>query len=166
MKFRFFPTIALTASLMSANATAALESVPELSLNVAKRMVEACEAKAIDEGWLMNIAVVDRGANLLAFGRMNNAFLGSIEISINKAKTSARFPWPTRFFGELSFGKDGQPGGLPGIAFVDEVVAFAGGLPIMAGGVQIGGIGVSGATADQDEACAQAALDAVSSDLN
>ncbi len=166
MKIRFFPTIALTASLISANAAAALDSVPELSLNIATRMVAACEVKAIDEGWLMNIAVVDRGANLLAFARMNNAFLGSIEISINKAKTSARFPWPTRFFGDLSFGQDGQPGGLPGIAFVDEVVAFAGGLPITAGDVQIGGIGVSGGTADQDETCAQAALDAVSSDLN
>ncbi len=166
MKIGMISAIALTTSLLSANTAAALDTVPELSLTVAKRMVEACEAKAIEEGWLMNIAIVDRGANLLAFHRMNNAFLGSIDISINKAKTSARFPWPTRFFGDLSFGQDGQPGGLPGIAFVDEVVAFAGGIPIMAGGVQVGGIGVSGATADQDEACAQAALDAVGSDLN
>ncbi|MBV9758866.1 MAG: heme-binding protein, partial [Alphaproteobacteria bacterium] len=74
--------------------------------------------------------------------------------------------FPTRRFGELAFGKDGKPGMVPGIANVPGIITFAGGLPIMAAnGAQIGAIGVSGGTADQDEECAQAGLDAVKGDL-
>ncbi|MEM7250028.1 MAG: heme-binding protein [Pseudomonadota bacterium] len=143
----------------------AVQMSPVLTVAVAKKMVDACEAKAAAEGWLLNIAVVDSGANLVAFRRMDGAFLGSIDIAIDKARTSAWFPFPTRFIAELAYGKDGQPGGLPGVAELDNVIAFAGGLPIMAGKAHIGGIGTSGATADQDEVCAQAALDAVAADL-
>ena len=73
---------------------------------------------------------------------------------------------PSRAVANLAHGKDGAPGALPGIAFVDGVITFAGGLPIMAGDVHVGGIGVSGDTADNDEKCAQAGIDAVAGDLN
>jgi glc operon protein GlcG len=66
---------------------------------------------------------------------------------------------------QLGYGKDGKPPGLPGIVQVDGVIAFAGGLPIKVGDHHVGGIGVSGASADQDETCAQAGLNAVAADL-
>ncbi len=72
------------------------------------------------------------------------------------------FPFSTRLFAELSFGKNGNPAPIPGIAHVPGIATFAGGLPIMtASGSQIGGIGVSGASSDEDEQCAQAGIDAV-----
>ncbi len=159
--------VALAASVVFCSSAAlALEMKPTLTLDLAKKMVAGCEAKAKQESWKMNIAVVDDGANLVAFERMDGAFLGSVYISQHKAMTSANFPAPTRFFGELAFGKDGKPGMAPGIADVPGVITFAGGLPIMtAGKVQIGGIGVSGGTADQDEECAKAGLAAVDADL-
>lgn len=143
----------------------ALDTVPTLSLDLAKKMADACIAKAQAEGWKMNITVVDSGANLIVFNRMIGAYLGSVEISRHKAETSAKFPFPTRAFETLAYGKDHKGGDLPGIAQVPGIIAFAGGLPIMAGNAQIGAIGVSGGTADQDETCAQAGLDAVKDQL-
>jgi glc operon protein GlcG len=144
----------------------ALETKPTLTLDLAKKMAAACEAKAKQEKWLMNIAVVDDGTNTIYFEQMDGAYKGSREVALLKAKTSSNFPFPTRLFGEIAFGKEGKPGMLPGIADVPGVITFAGGLPIMtANKVHIGGIGVSGATADQDEDCAKAGLDAVQNDL-
>ena len=137
-----------------------------VELATAKQMADACEAKAAQEGWKMNIAVVDEGANLVLFQRMDGAFLGSVDIAQMKAETSAKFPMPSRALGEIAFGKDGEPGRAPGLAFVPGLAAFPGGLPVMAGdGAHLGAIGVSGGTGDQDEACAQAVLDAVADQL-
>ena len=147
-------------------AAMAAETKPALSLDMAKKMVAACEAKARQEGWKMNIAVVDDGANLMAFERMDGAYLGSVQVAQHKAMTSANFPFSTRQFSELAFGKEGKPGAIPGIAKFPGIVTFAGGLPIMtANKAQIGGIGVSGGTSDQDEQCAQAGIDAVKGEL-
>jgi glc operon protein GlcG len=152
--------------VLGGSAAMATEMRPALTLDMAKKMAAACEAKAKQEGWKMNIAVVDDGANLLFFQHMDGSYKGSIYIAQHKAMTSANFPFPTRFLAEIAFGKDGKPGMVPGIADVPGVITFAGGLPIMtAAKVQIGGIGVSGATSDQDEQCAQAGLDAVKSEL-
>jgi glc operon protein GlcG len=164
---RFHGAVALAAGLVicsSAGMTA--ETKPAISLDMAKKMVAACEAKAKQEGWKMNIAVVDDGANLVAFERMDGAYLGSVQVALHKATTSANFPFSTRQFGELAFGKEGKPGAVPGIADFPGIVTFAGGLPIMTvNKVQIGGIGVSGGSADQDEQCAQAGLDAIKNEL-
>jgi glc operon protein GlcG len=159
--------IAIIASLgLGSSAAMALEMKPTLGLDLAKRLVAGCEAKAKAEGWKMNIAVVDDGANLVAFERMDGAFLGSVAISQHKAMTSANFGAPTRFFAELAFGKEGKPGMVPGIADVPGVITFAGGLPILtASKARIGGIGVSGGTSDQDEMCAEAGLEAIAADL-
>ncbi len=164
---RMFAAAAATAALMVCGSTAiAMESRPFLGLDLAKKMIAACEAKAKQQNWKMNIAVVDDGANLVAFERMDGAYLGSVQVAQSKAMTSARFPFSTRMFGELAFGKEGKPGMVPGIANFPGIVTFAGGLPIMtAGKAQIGAIGVSGGTSDQDEQCAQAAIDAVADDL-
>ena len=157
---------AFAAGLLCSSGAMAVEMKPALTLEVAKKMAAACESKANQEKWKMNIAVVNDGGNLVYFEHQDGAFLGSIYISQQKAITSSRFPFPTRRFGELAFGKDGKPGMVPGIANVPGIITFAGGLPIMtANGAQVGAIGVSGGTADQDEECAQAGLDAVKGDL-
>jgi glc operon protein GlcG len=140
----------------------ALDKAPVLSLDLAKKMAAGCEAKAKENSWKMNISVVDGGANQIFFERMDGAYLGSGDIARHKAETSARFPFPTRAVEQLAYGKDLKGGALPGIAQVPGIIAFAGGLPIMTDDkVQIGAIGVSGGTADQDETCAQAGIDAV-----
>ena len=151
------------AALALGGAAQALESKPILTLDMAKKMADACEAARATGGWrALNIAIYDDGGNLKLFRRQENAFLGSIQISQMKGHTSAMFPFPTRLMGTLSFGKDGEPPAVPGIAFIPGIASFAGGLPIMtAGGQQIGGIGVSGASADEDEMCAKAGVDAI-----
>jgi glc operon protein GlcG len=143
-------------------AAKALDKAPALSLDVAKKMAAACEAMSKDQKWKMNTSVVDNGANEIFFEKMDGAYLGSRDIALHKAQTSARFPFPTRFVQELAYGKDLKGGALPGIAAVPGIIAFAGGLPLMtADNAHVGGIGVSGGTADQDEQCAQAGIDAV-----
>jgi glc operon protein GlcG len=157
---------AILGAALSSSAAMALEMKPTLTLELAKKMAAGCEAKAKQEQWKMNIAVVDDGANLVFFERMDGAYKGSAYIAQHKAMTSANFPVPTRTFGEIAFGKDGKPGMVPGIADVPGIITFAGGLPIMtANKMQIGGIGASGGTADQDEACVKAGLDAVADEL-
>jgi len=142
-----------------AGSAMALEQRPILTLDVAKKMAVACEAKAKQEGWKMNIAIVDNGGNLKYFLRQDDAFLKSIEIAQLKAGTSAGFPFSTKQIGEIA-------AKVPGIAFVPGIVTFEGGLPILAAdGKQIGAIGVSGGTAEQDGLCAQASIDAVKTDL-
>lgn len=157
---------ALTVVMFAASPALAQEVRPLMTLDMAKKMADACEAAQAREGWpKINIAVVDRGADLILFRRQNDAFLGSVNISINKAKSAASIPFPTRTIAELVYGTDGKPGVLPGLAF-SEVVAFAGGLPVRdASGALVGAIGVSGATSDQDEDCAKAAIAAIADQL-
>jgi uncharacterized protein GlcG (DUF336 family) len=157
----FVILLGLLAASAPVGAETGLVMKPVLSLQVAKTIADACEAKAIEEGWNMNIAIVDDGANLLLFRRMPHAWLGSIDIALDKARTSARMTMPTSMVAEIAFGKDLKGGPLPGFAHVEGFIAFAGGLPIRVGEVVIGAIGVSGAMDYEDEACAQAGLEAV-----
>ena len=153
-------SIFLSLSLATAmSSVSALESRPVISLELAKKMSNACEAKAKQEGWKMNIAIVNTGGQLIYFVHQDDSFLKSIEISQLKATTSASLPFSTKTIGEITKA-------IPGIAFVPGIVTFEGGLPIMtADGKQIGAIGVSGATAEQDGICAQSGLDVVKSEL-
>ena len=141
----------------------ALDNKPVLSLAIAKKMADACEHKAAEEGWRkVNIAIYDDGGNLKLFHRQDGAFMHSIQIAQLKARTSAGMPRSTRDLGALNYSKDHPYG----IEQVPGIVIFPGGLPIMtAKGAHIGGIGVSGATGDQDEQCAAAAIKAVEADL-
>lgn len=133
---------------------------PVLSLSMAKKMAESCERLAIKEGWKMNIAIVDNGANLKFFIRQDDSFLKSVELAQQKAITSAGLPFSTKAIAEIATK-------LPGVALIPGVSIIEGGLPILtAKGQLIGAIGVSGATAEQDGICAQAALDAIKNDLN
>jgi len=128
--------------------------MPDLTLAQAKTITEAALAKAQQLGVKMNIAVVDAGANLKGFARMDGAWLGSIDISIRKARTSRFFDMPTGEIGKLS-----QPGGsLFGIEHSNGgLITFPGGVPIVgAAGEVIGAIGVSGSTVENDHAVAAA----------
>lgn len=129
-----------------------------LTLDQAQNMIAAATAKAKEMNVKMNIAVVDAGANLTAFVRMDGAWLGSLDISIKKAKTARFFDMPTGEIGKLS-----QPGGsLYNIEHSNNgLITFPGGLPIKTGnGEIIGAIGVSGDSVENDHEVAQAGLKA------
>lgn len=129
-------------------------SQQDIQLEQARAAVTAAVAKSKELGVSMNIAVVDAGANLKAFARMDGAWLGSIDISIKKAKTARYFDMPTGTIGGLS-----QPGGsLFGIEHSNGgLITFPGGVPIRnKEGKVIGGIGVSGSTVENDHAVAEA----------
>lgn len=110
-------------------------------------------AKALDVR--INVAVTDGSGVLMAFLRMPGAFLHSIDLAIDKAYTAASFGFPTSGWKDavaadelLRIGLNVRP----------RLVMFGGGLPLREGGVLVGGIGVSGGSAEQDEACARAGL--------
>ena len=130
----------------------------DITLEQAEKMIAAAKKKAAELNTKMDIAIVDAGANLKAFARMDDAWLGSIDISIKKAKTARFFNFPTGAIGELS-----QPGGpLYNIEHSNGgLITFPGGLPIKVGDVVIGGIGVSGSTVENDHAVAEAGLAAL-----
>jgi uncharacterized protein GlcG (DUF336 family) len=170
MNMKFFKLVFITLflTLNINNSAFSLELKPVISLDVAKQMADACESKRAEKNWNpINIAIVDSGADLVLFRRQDGAFLGSIDIAIRKATSSAMIPRSTRKVGELAYAEDGKLGPRPGVATVDFLVPFAGGLPIRTGkGHLIGAIGISGASSDQDEECAQAAIDSISDLLN
>ena len=120
--------------------------------------LEAAIAHAERIGVRINVAVADSGGNLAGFLRMPGAFLQSIDIAIDKAYTAAGFGFSTKDWMQLIGHDEGMK---LGFSARPRLVVFGGGLPIRAGGVLIGGIGVSGASEAQDEECARAALDAI-----
>lgn len=120
----------------------------DISHKQALNILMIAKEKAESLGVLVNIAVVDNGANLKAFIRMDNSFLGSIDVAIKKAKTARYFDIDTGKLGELT-----QPGGI--IYNIEHtnggLVTFPGGLPIKdKNGKIIGAIGISGGTIEQD----------------
>jgi uncharacterized protein GlcG (DUF336 family) len=135
-------------------ALAAAPDARDVNLASALRVIEVAIKKADAMGLKMNVAVVDAGANLKAFVRMDGAFLGSADIAMKKAKTSRMFDAPTGALGALTqpgaplFGVEVSNGGL---------ITFAGGLPLKnSAGEVIGAIGVSGSTVENDLAVAEA----------
>ncbi len=131
----------------------------DITLEQAQNAVAAAIGKAISTETKMDIAVVDAGGNLKAFARMDGAWLGSIDISIKKARTARYFDMNTGDIGGLS-----QPGGP---LFQIEVsngglITFPGGVPIKNGaGEVIGAIGVSGSTVEDDHEVAVVGAGAV-----
>ena len=110
-------------------------------------------AEAAKRGWQINIAVVDSGANLVTFLRMDGAQLASIAVSEHKARAAVKFRRPTKAFEDAV-----QKAGFNYVLTLDDIVASRGGIPLIEDGKIIGGIGCSGGTGSQDEvACAAAA---------
>ena len=132
---------------------------PSVSLEDARRVIAAAEEKAQEIGQPMNVAVVDAGGNLVAHIRMDGAWLGSIDISINKAFTARAFDLATQDLAENAqpgahfYGIHGSNGG--------RIMIFAGGIPLKdQNGVVIGAIGVSGGSGVQDQTVAEAGASA------
>lgn len=125
----------------------------DITLDEALRVVQAAQKKAAEIGTKMDIAVVDAGANLKAFARMDGAWLGSIDIAQKKARTARYFDMNTGDIGGLS-----QPGGPLYQIEVSNggLITFPGGVPLKKNGVVVGGIGVSGSTVEVDHAVAEA----------
>jgi uncharacterized protein GlcG (DUF336 family) len=127
-----------------------------MTMDKAQRIIEAGIVKAKQIGQPMNIAVVDAGANLTAFARMDGAWLGSIDIAINKAFTAKAFDISTLELGRNSQPKD-QFFGIH-VSNHARVMIFAGGIPIKVSGQIVGAVGVSGGSGEQDQAVAEAAV--------
>jgi uncharacterized protein GlcG (DUF336 family) len=125
-----------------------------VKLAEARKVIAAAEQKAKDIGQPMNIAVADSGGNLVAHVRMDDAWLGSIDIAINKAFTARAFDITTK-----DLAKQSQSGGqFFGIHVSNHgrVMIFAGGVPLRRSGKVVGAIGVSGGSGEQDHAVAEA----------
>ncbi len=131
----------------------------DITLAQAQALVDAAQQKAAEIDTLMNIAVVDAGGNLKAFARMDGAWLGSIDISMRKARTARFFDMNTGDIGALS-----QPGGpLYNIEVSNTgLITFPGGIPLKLNGEVVGGIGVSGSSVEDDHAVAEAGANALS----
>jgi uncharacterized protein GlcG (DUF336 family) len=129
-------------------------TIKTIQLTDARTIIAAATKKAEELGQPMNIAVVDAGGNLLAFERMENSWIGSIDIAQKKAYTSRAFDITTKDLGTHSqsgdqfFGIHASNGG--------KIMIFAGGVPLRQDGVVVGAIGVSGGSGDQDHAVAEA----------
>ncbi len=125
-----------------------------IRLEDARRVIAAAEKKAQQIGQPMNIAVADEGANLIAHVRMDGAWLGSVDVSINKAFTARAFDVSTKDLathsqpGRQFFGIHASNGG--------RVMIFAGGIPLTRNGKVVGAIGVSGGSGEQDQSVAEA----------
>jgi uncharacterized protein GlcG (DUF336 family) len=137
-----------------------LENKVVITLSDARRVIAAAETKAREISQPMNIAVVDAGGNLVSHVRMDGAWIGSIDISINKAFTARAFDIET-----AQLAKNSQPGQqFFGIHASNHgrVMIFAGGIPLRRGGAVVGAIGVSGGDGNQDQTVATAGAVALS----
>jgi uncharacterized protein GlcG (DUF336 family) len=125
-----------------------------VTLTEARTIIDAAEKRAGEIGQPMNIAVVDSGGNLVSHARMDGAWIGSIDISINKAFTARAFDIQTKDLGDNSqpnqqfYGIHASNGG--------RIMIFAGGMPLSRDGQVVGAVGVSGGSGEQDQTVAEA----------
>lgn len=131
--------------------------VTSLTLEDARRAIAAGERKALELKLPYNIAVVDAGGGLVAHARMDGAWLGSVDIAIDKAWTARAFDMATDALARL--GAAGQQGFGINTTNHCRVVIFGGGVPVKASGAVIGGVGASGGSVEQDILVARAAVD-------
>lgn len=146
--------------LLMSDPALAQEPIPygaPISLAEALKVIEAAKVKATENNWPVAIAVVDGAGHLVAFHRLDNTQLGSIEVAIQKARTSALFRRPTKVF------EDGLVTGGASLRVLKlpDALPIEGGLPIIHEGKIIGAIGVSGVKATEDGQVAAAGLEAL-----
>ncbi len=168
MPSRTMTLAALAAALLVAGTASAqkpnpLDTVPDkmpfdvpygapIGLEKADAVLAQAVAESKKHDWKMNCAVVDSGANLVSFKRMDGAQLASIDIGIHKARAAAKYRRETKIF------ENGiQLGGFNYLATLDDVIASRGGVPLIEGGKLVGAVGCSGGTGSQDEVVAKAA---------
>jgi glc operon protein GlcG len=127
-----------------------------ISLDRAQAAINAAVAESKKRGWKLNVAVMDSGANLVAFARMDGAQLGSIAIAEHKARAAVKYRRETK-----AFESGVQEGNLHYLLTLDDVIASRGGIPIVDNGQMVGAVGCSGGTGSQDEVVCKAGADAV-----
>jgi glc operon protein GlcG len=158
---KFYPLIALIVLTLffisSPGIYAQLITKKTVGLELAKKLAAASEAQAIKDKLTVVISVVDDGGNLVYMERMDGAQLGSIEISLKKAKTALSFKRPTKSY------QDRIAEGTNAIIALQNVLPFEGGVPLIADGELVGAIGVSGGTSAQDGVIANAAIEYLNS---
>jgi uncharacterized protein GlcG (DUF336 family) len=147
--------VLLTSFLATGPAAAQMVDKKAMSLEAARRIAASAEAEAVRNKWNVVIAIVDDGGQLLYLQRMDGAQYGSIDVAIQKARTSAAFRRPTKVF------EDAIAGGRTAILSLDQALALEGGLPIVHNGQVVGAIGVSGVTSQQDGQIAKAGTEAL-----
>jgi uncharacterized protein GlcG (DUF336 family) len=125
---------------------------PTVTADQARTAAAAAVAEARKNQWTMAIAIVDTAGDLVYFEKMDHTQVGSVEVSIAKARSSARFKRPTKAFQDaLAAGGEGWR-----ILSLDGAVAVEGGVPLVAAGRIIGAIGASGGSSQQDGVVAAA----------
>lgn len=143
-----------------------LDSIPEkvpfqtpygvpISLEGADLVLSAAVAESRKRGWSLVCAVVDSGAQLVSFKRMDGAQLGSIDISQHKARAAATFRRETKIF------ENAIQGGFPYLVTLPGIITSRGGIPLVEGGKVVGAVGCSGGTGSQDEVVAKAGVAAL-----
>jgi glc operon protein GlcG len=125
---------------------------PDVNVEQAKKIAAGAVAESQKNGWRMSIAIVDNHGFLVYFERMEDTQTSAVNLAVEKAKTAAMFRRPSKVF------EEGVAKGRVALLGLQGAMPIEGGLPIMSGGKVIGGIGVSGANADQDAAAAAAGL--------
>ncbi len=149
----YIPTLIALCLSITPDFYAQLLEKKTISLDLAKKIAAAAETKAIENKLDVVISIVDESGNLIYFERMDNAQLGSIDISIQKAKTSVLFKRPTKAYEEK------VAAGNNAILSLKDVLPFEGGIPLNVNNIQVGAVGVSGGTPQQDGMVAKAAVD-------
>ncbi len=130
---------------------------PGMSLEIAKKAVEAAIAEAAKNNWKLAIAVTTNGGHLVHFSRMDQTQFGSIAIAQHKARAAAKFKRPTKAFADAI---GANPANVA-LLTLDDIIASEGGSPLMKDGKMIGAIGCSGATGAQDGVACTAGANAV-----
>lgn len=171
MSFKFNASALMLTALLAAGASHAqqpnpLDAIPEkvpfqvpygvpISLGAADAVLAAAVAEANKHGWAMVCSVVDSGANLVSFKRMDGAQLASVDISMHKARAAATFRRETKVF------EGAIQGGFPYLATLDGLIASRGGIPLVVSDKIVGAIGCSGGTGSQDEVTSKAGVAAL-----
>ena len=127
---------------------------PTVNLATAKKLAASAITEAQKNNWNIAVAIVDNHGFLVYYEMMDDTQTGSAGVAIDKARSSAMFRRPTRAFEDAI-----NKGGRPSVLSLSGATAISGGMPIAIGGKIVGGIGVSGVTADQDEQVAKAGLE-------
>lgn len=125
----------------------------DMNLKAAQELTDRVLQKAAAEGISAVIAVANKSARPVAVACMDDAYIASYDIALNKAYTSAALKMDTRRLKELS-----QPGGpLYGVQHTNQgkIVIFGGGVPLFSGDRLIGALGISGGSEAQDTALAE-----------
>jgi glc operon protein GlcG len=149
--------IALLSAATVASAQAPPAYGPAITLEQAKKVMAGAEAEARKNNWPVVIAILDSGGHVVMLNRLDGAQWGSIDVAKDKARSAVAFRRPTKVFQDLI----GQGGANLRLLNVSGASMLEGGIPIMADGKVIGGIGVSGVTSQQDAQIGQAGIDAL-----